>query len=216
MSIGRLRAVFGININSMPAVQTRGQAMYDGLLADPVTYANPTIPLSTFLNLLQGFGTAQQAVKTRVIGAREKRDVAHDQLLTCMEVERTFVQALSDANRSRSAAIITGAGLVVALSPMRNKALLTLRNGKQSGVVTCDANVGMLVGAGAKHPSASRYFGWQYTLDGGHTFTSLVPTSTHLATITGLTPLTTVGVRVNLANAEGPGEWSQIVNILVK
>ena len=31
----------------------------------------------------------------------------------------------------------------------------------------------------------------------------------------GLTPLTTVGVRVSMTNAEGPGEWSQVVTILV-
>src|SRR5579871_4076075 len=104
MGLGRLRAVFGINVDRMPAVQTRGQAMYDGLLADPVTYANPTIPLPTFLTLLQSFATAQQLVKTRVVGAREKRDVACGLLLTCMEGERSFVQALSNANPSRSEA----------------------------------------------------------------------------------------------------------------
>lgn len=215
MKLGRLRAVFGIDVHKIVEVQARAQAMYDGLAADPATYASPTLPLPAFEALIQNLSAAQPAVKTRVLGAREKRDVQRGLLLTGMGIERTFVQALADANPTHAAALITNAGLVVATSPVHHKALLTLRNGKQSGTVTCDANVGLLVGAGATHPTANRCFNWQYTLDGSKSFITMLSTSGCKTLIQGLTPLATVGVRVSLSNAQGPGEWSQVVTILV-
>jgi hypothetical protein len=132
-----------------------------------------------------------------------------------MQIERMFIQALADANPSHAEALITNGGLVVAAPPGYTKDLLTLRNGKQSGTVTCEANVKLLVGTGAKHPHESRYFNWEQTLDGGKTFTTLLSTTRGKTLIQGLTPLTTVGVRVSMTNSEGAGEWSQIVSILV-
>jgi hypothetical protein len=216
MSLSRLRGVFGVDIRKVTQGVFGAQAMHDGMAADTVTYGNPTLPLTTFLGLIQNTTTAQQAVKTRVIGAREKRDYAYGLLLSGMEVERTFIQSIADTNQSRAATILTGGGLVVADAPVHVKALLTLRNAKESGSITCDANVGLLVGAGARHPKASRYFGWQFTVDGGKTLTTLAPTPTHKTVISGLTPLTTVGVRVNLTNSEGAGPWSDIVTIVVR
>ena len=216
MSFNRLRAVYGINFSKIVDVEARAQAMHDGFAADPATYANPPLALPDFQGLILNLGTAQQAVKTRVVGAREKRDVQRGLLFTGMELERTFVQALADANRAHAAALITNAGLLVVASPVHSKAALTLRNGKQSGIVTCDANVGLLVGAGASHPAASRYFNWEYTVDGSKTFITLLSTTKGKTVIQGLTPLTTVGVRVSMTNDEGPGAWSQVVTILVR
>src|SRR4051812_45201138 len=61
MSLGRLRAIFGITIKNIADVQTRAQAMYDGLSADTKTYANPMLPLPAFQGLIQDLGTAHQA-----------------------------------------------------------------------------------------------------------------------------------------------------------
>jgi hypothetical protein len=216
MSLGRFRAVFGINMKKVLEVETRAQAMHDGLAADPVTYANPPIALPAFLDLIQNVGTCQQAVRTRVVGAREKRDYALGTLISAMEVERSFVQSIADTNRSRAEVIITGGGLVVARSSVHTAALLTLRNAKQSGSVTCSASVRLLVGAGTAHPKQARFFGWQYTIVGSETFTTAPSTSRAKTVLQGLTPLTTVGVRVNMTNSEGPGEWSQVVTILVR
>src|SRR5689334_13786005 len=106
------------------------------------------------------------------------------------------------ASTSRSAAI-----------PVFNKAMLTLRNAKQSGNVTCDANVGLLL-AGTSHPAQMRYFNWQYTLDAGKSFVPMPSTTRGKSLLQGLAPLTTVGVRVSMTNSNGPGEWSQLVTIL--
>jgi hypothetical protein len=111
--------------------------------------------------------------------------------------------------------LIQKVGLVVASSSARTKALLTLRAGKQSGSVICDANVGLLVSAGTTKPSQSRLFNWEYTLDGGKTFLAMPPTPTGKTSLQNLTPLTMVGVRVNVNFTDGPAAWSQVVAILV-
>jgi len=215
MSVGRLRAVYGGDMNKIVLIQGRALAMHDGINGDPGTYLNPPVSMPAFLTLIQNLGTSQQQVKTRVIGATENREVHRGLLLTAMDLERTFVQALSDANPSRAGALITNAGLVIAGTGVHTKPLLTVRNGKQSGILTCDANVGLLVGTGAKHPNENRYFNWSYTLDGSKTFISAPSTTRGKTVISGLTPLTMVGVRVSLTNSEGPGEWSQVVTKLV-
>jgi hypothetical protein len=56
-----------------------------------------------------------------------------------------------------------------------------------------------------------RYFNWQYTFDGGKSFVPMPSTTRSKSLLQGLTPLTTVGVRVSMTNSEGPGEWSQVV-----
>jgi hypothetical protein len=216
MSLRTVRAVFGTALTKVPAVQSRAQAMHDGFAADPVTYANPPIPLPDFLGLIQKLALSQQAVKTRVIGARQTRDADLGALVTGMHVQRAFLQSIADKNQARAAAIITNGGLVVALVPVHTKALLTLRNTKQSGSISCDACVKLLVGAGTTHPAQARFFGWQLTIDGGKTFTTLPSTSRHKTLVPGLTPLTTVGIRVNLTNSEGAGPWSDVVTIVVR
>jgi len=127
-----------------------------------------------------------------------------------------YIQTLADTSPLKAVALIQNGGLVVASVPSHAKAVLTLALGKASGSVACEANVGLLIGVGAKKPTQMRYFNWAYTLDGGKTFVPALPTPTGQTTLLGLTPLTLVGVRVNLVNSEGPGAWSQIVTILVR
>jgi hypothetical protein len=137
-------------------------------------------------------------------------------LIGGMESERLYIQGLADANPSRALQIIENGGLVVAASPAHTKVLLVLRNGAQQGSVACDANVGLLVGAGAKHPYAARFFGWQYTVDGGKTFVTAPPTATGKTLLTGLAPLTVVGVRVNITIRGVMSEWSDVATIPVR
>lgn len=215
MALGRLRAVFDVDVKKVVEVTDRATAMHGGLSNDTSTYANPPIALPAFNGLIQNVITAQQQVRTRVIGARAKRDAELGLLLTGMEVERSFVQALADADPANAEVLITGAGLVVSGVGTYQKPMLGLRNGKQPGTVVCDANVGLLVGTDAKHPTERRYFNWEYTLDGGKSFVALRSTTRARTLLEGLPLLATVGVRVSMTNSEGPGPWSQVVTILV-
>jgi hypothetical protein len=213
--IRRLRATLGVSRTKIPDVLARAQAMYDGMSADKATYGSPNPALTAFLPLLQNLGSAQQTAKARTIGAAAARDVQRDILWTAMETECTYVQSLCDTTPGRAAVLIQNAGLVVVSFPVRNKDLLTLKNGAQSGTVACYANVGMLLSALMTKPSQHRFFNWTYTLDGGKTFLPLPPTTHPETLITGLPPSTLVGVRVNLNIGTGPGEWSPMVSIQV-
>jgi hypothetical protein len=211
----RPRGSFGVTKRQIALVLMRATAMYDGMNADKTTYASPSPPLPTFLGLIQGTSTAQQAVTQRTIGAAATRDAQRDLLWTAMETERIFIQSVADANPSRSLSILQNGGLVVVQVGSHAKGLLTLKNGAASGTVECFANVGLLLGALATKRSQHRFFNWRYTLNGGTSYTGL-PSTTHPQTaITGLTPQAVVGVQVNLNIATGPGEWSPMVAILV-
>jgi hypothetical protein len=216
MRLGRYRAVFGAELTKFVAVIDRATAMATGLGSDTVTYATPNPPLPVYKGLITNATTAQAEMKTRAVGTRATRDVQVGLLIGGMESQRLYVQSLADANQSRAVEIIENAGLVVAASPTHTKLLLALRNSPQSGSVVCDANVGMLIGTGAPHPYAARFFGWQYTIDGSKTFVT-APTTAHGKTvISGLTPSTVVGVRVNITILGVTSAWSDVATILVR
>jgi len=216
MNLRRVRGVFGVDMKNVPAVVGRAEAMDLGMGSDLVTYANPSPPLSVLKSLITNVTTAQKEVKTRAVGAAAARDVQLGLLIAGMESERLFIQGLADANRSRAIDIIQNGGLVVAGTPTYTKLLLVLRNGPQPGSVACDANVGMLIGTGAKHPHAARFFGWQYTVDEGKTFVTAPVTAYGKTLLTGFPSLTLIGVRVNITILGVTGEWSDVATIRVR
>jgi hypothetical protein len=217
MGARRIRAILDVNRTEYPAVIVRGQTMHDKMDADTATYAAPSPLLPAFLTLIQSAAACQQAVSARASGTTAARDVAIGLLITAMESERMYVQSLADASPSRAVLIIENAGLVVAGVPLHPKAILSLSTtGQPSGCVACEANVALLVGAGSKMPTQSRFYNWEYTVDGAKTFIAAPPTSRARTVLQNLTPLTMVGVRVNLNNSDGPGPWSQVVSILVR
>jgi hypothetical protein len=216
MSLSRVRAVFGVNLKKVTAVVARAEAMDSGMGSDTVTYANPNPPLSAFKVLITNVTTSQPAVQARTVGAKETRDVQLRLLIAGMESERLYIQSLADANAARAAEIIRNAGLMIAALPIHTKLLLVLRNGAKEGTVVCDANVGLLVGADAKHPHAARFFGWEYSVDGGKSFVAAPTTAYGKTLLTGLTPLTMVGVRVNITILGVTSPWSDVATILVR
>jgi len=214
-TLHRIHAAFGVDLNIMSHMLTCAQGMYNGLNADKVTYASPNPSLPVFLGLIQSCTTSHQAVSLRTRGAAATRGIQRGLLLTGMENERMYVQSLADGDPTHAVALIQNAGLVVAAEKVHHKALLTLRQGKVSGSLLCEANVGVLKSALMLRPTQGIFYNWAYTVDGAKSFIPLPPTTTGKTTITGLTPLTTVGVRVNLNGADGPGDWSQVFYTLV-
>ncbi len=212
MNTRRIRAVFGFDRHQYIQMLACAQKMHDGMAADTVTYTAPNPALPPFLTLIQNAAIAQQAVRDHTVGTAATRNAECALLFTAMESERTFIQGLADANPGRGIAIIENAGLSVAGFPNNPKPLLTLRNGKQSGSIVCDANVGLLVAAaGPIKPHQQRFFNWESTVDGSKTFQAAPSTPKGKTTISGFTPLTTVGVRVSMTNGTGQGDWSQVL-----
>jgi hypothetical protein len=136
-------------------------------------------------------------------------------LVQGMESERLYVQSLADKDAARAVEIIQNAGLVVAGRSGHGKLMLVLRDGPTPGSVEADANVGLLV-ADAPHPYATRFFNWEITSDGGRTFVP-APSTNHCKTVlTGLTPLTVVGVRVSVTILGVTGPWTDVATTLVR
>ena len=62
-----------------------------------------------------------------------------------------------------------------------------------------------------------KMYNWEFTTDGGATYSPMPSTPIAKTSISGLTPLTTVGFRVSVTVGKQPrGEWSQMVSILVR
>ena len=217
MNTRRIRAVFGFDRHQYVKMLACAHRMHDGMAGDTATYTAPNPALPAFLTLIQNAEVAQLAVRSRTVGAAATRDAQCALLFTGMESELSFIQGLADASPGRGIAIIQNVGLRVRGFRNHPKAPLTLRNGALSGTVVCDANVGLLVAAaGPLKPHQQRFFNWEYTLDGGKTFQTAPSTPKGKTMISGLTPLTTVGVRVSMTNGVGQGDWSQVVTILVR
>ena len=214
MSLRTLRAVLGVNKVQIAGVLVRAQAMYDGMNSHKADFPSPNPALPAFLTLIQNLQSSHQAVKART-GTATARNVERDLLWDGMHSERVYVQSLVTADMARGMLLIENAGLVLATHKVHQKALLTLTEGSQSGSIDCEANVALLIGVGTLNPRQHRFFNWQYTLD-GKTFVSVPSTAGCKTVITGLPPLTIVGVRVSLTNMHETGPWSQVVSILVR
>jgi hypothetical protein len=211
----RIRAVGGFDRGKAAEAIRVGTAIDSGMSADKVTYATPNPPLPVFQTLITTCSTAQLAVPSRAPGVVAERNVALLALCQGIGSQIAYVQTLVNANPASAIPIIHNVGLVVSKVIIATKPLLGLKLGKPLGSVACNANVGLLVGAGAVKPHQARCFNWQYTVDSGKTIVTTPTTSVGKTLIEGLPLMTVVGVRVSLTNASGPGPWSQWVTITV-
>src|SRR5690348_14988833 len=65
MSIGRFRAVFGVDMENVSAVVGRAELMATGMALDPATYAEPNPPLPAFNELIANVTKAQTGARAR-------------------------------------------------------------------------------------------------------------------------------------------------------
>src|SRR5262249_48617494 len=92
------------------------------------------------------------------------------------------------------------------------KPLIGLKNVLPSGTVLVYANARLL-----DITRRSKFYNWQYTLDGGKTFIAMPPTQSAQTSLSGLTPLTMVGAQAPVSAPTGPqGPWSHPAPILVR
>ena len=210
-NVHRSRAILKLNRKITASVLGKAYAVLHGMGADVKRFSAPTPPLVTLEAQAAKVEAAEHLVGTRTKGAAAARNVQRQLLIGMLEIERSYVQTLADASPGQAVAIIEAAGLSVAATSVRNRALLEVTRGVPSGTVKLAANATALAGRSGKRAC----FNWQWTADGGQTFTS-VPTTPHgKTTIENLPLLTTIGFRVSTSTIKGPDEWSQIVTTLV-
>jgi hypothetical protein len=182
------------------------KAVYDGLSNNKGLFVTPNPPLPQLSTDIDAFDTAETATHTRTTGAVATRDaklviVKADLALVC-----TYVQGLVVADPANAATIAQTAGLSLRKVGVHSKAELSAKPDKTtSGSVDLAAKLG---GVKASHE-------WQYSTDGGKTWTSAQTTLQAKTTITGLTPATTVSFRHRAITKTGPDAWSQPVSMIV-
>lgn len=209
----RTRAVLSLSKENAAALLAQAWAIYHGMDADKATFAAPNPPLSTLLVEINDFDAAEQATATKTKGTFAVRDTKRDILVTSLESERMYVQSLCDASPERAVAIVTAAAMAVGKTPLSAKPILQAKPSPKPGAVVLLANATLLVGRGVKRKAT---FNWQYSADGGKTWTGAPSTPLASTEIDGLAPLTTYAFRVGVTVSRVVGEWSQAVTYLVR
>ncbi len=106
----------------------------------------------------------------------------------------------------RGQAIIESSSLTVRKSSIRQKAVFAAKPGAVSGTVDLTAKVV------ARRAS----YEWDWSADGGKTWTTLPSTLQAKTTVPNLPVGTTASFRFRAVTKAGQGDWSQIVTLLIK
>lgn len=210
MALGRLRVVLGLS-HRLLVVLSQAKTIHDGMEANASVFTSPSPPLPTLLSQIEDCEKSQQTVGTRVKGAAEARKLKFDALVTSLESERMYVQSLCDGSPEQAANLIKLAGMQVASVGRYQKPILVAMPGVPAGTVDLEANARLL-----DKSRKGKFYSWRYTLDGGKTFLAAPSTGAARTSISGLPLLTVVGFQVSVTvNKSPPGDWSQLVSILV-
>jgi hypothetical protein len=190
---------------SVPALVKFAQAVVTAL-TNNAFFPNPNPPLSAVSALITKLDTAETAVKTRAQGTVQTRDAAKEQLIDALHDIRGYVQSTANANPDAAEAMIASAALRTKRIPVRVKAALAVTPADVSGAVKIEA----------KAASRRAAYEWQWSGDGGKTWTSLPPTLQSRTSVEGLPVGTSCSFRVRALTRTGEGDWSQVVTYLVK
>jgi hypothetical protein len=173
-------------------------------LTGNASFPNPSPPLATVEADLAAFNTAEAAVLSRTKGAAQERNVKLVTLRADMDHLMAYVQQVADATPSSAASIIESAGLAVRKVTLHTKSDISVEKGSVSGSAKL---VAKSVGARASYE-------WQYSTD-PKTWLNAPPTLQAKTEIDGLTAGTAYFFRFRGVTKAGPGDYSQVVTLLV-
>jgi hypothetical protein len=188
----------------VPALIKMTQAFLAALTNNPHF---PTLApqLSTLSASLATLVAAEAATQTRAKGTVAARNAALTQLLSELHALKADVQQVADANPELAEAVITSAGMTVRKPTSRAKPPFVARQGATSGSVKLAARAAALRAS----------YEWEWSVDGGKTWTLAPPTLQASTTISGLPVGTTVQFRYRAVTKTGAADWSQATSLLV-
>jgi hypothetical protein len=182
-----------------------GQKVHDQIGANALSLPSPNPPLATLQGQIADLNTKEAFAKTRAAGAVEDRDKARLVLVLSLDQEAAYVEVLCNASPENAPSLVQDAGLALKLTPLHPKPPLAIKATKVSGSVDLIAKATQ--GCLANH--------WQYSLDGGKTWTDLPATSKAKTTLANVPPGTTVTVRHRVFTRAGLADWGQPVSHMV-
>ena len=168
-------------------------------------FPNLAPTLSTLNASLAALDTAETSTKTRAAGTVATRNAARTQLLSEVHALKAQVQLVADANPEQAEAIIASAGMSVRKATMHAKATFAARAGGTSGSVKLAARAAALRAS----------YEWEWSVDGGKTWTQAPPTLQARTAISGLPVGTNVQFRYRYVTKTGAADWSQATSLLV-
>ena len=182
------------------------KSVLEALTTNKAMFPSPNPPLASFSSDITTLDTAQTATQARTKGTVAARNTALATVEGDLAHLAAYVQTVVDATPGNAAEIASAAGLSLRKSTAHTKPDLSAKpDPKESGAIEVAAKVG---GVRSSHD-------WQYSTDGGKTWTSVSSTLAAKTTITGLTPATTVSVRHRAVTKTGPDPWSQPLTVVV-
>jgi hypothetical protein len=182
-----------------------GQTVQAALASNP-HFPLPDPIIAAFIAALGTYDAAATAAETRAKGTIAARNAAKVVYLGAIHALKARIQQVADASPDQAEAIITSTSLAVKKVPNRQKQTFEARQGATSGTVHVIA----------KAVAARASYEWQYSIDGGKTWTSLPNTLQAKTTMTGLPVGTIVEFRVRSTTKKGQGDWSLPTSLLVK
>jgi hypothetical protein len=175
-------------------------------MANNAHFSSPNPPLATVTASASGLESAQAVTKTRAPGSIALRDAARKQLLDQVHLLLGYVQQVADGSPDQAAAIIASAGLRAGTRATRVKAPFAVKFGPVSGSAHLTAK--------AAGPRAA--YDWEFSVDGGKTWTAAATTLQAKTVVTGLPVATSVMFRFRAVIKGGPADWSQPISLVVR
>jgi len=181
------------------------KAISQSVAAAPGTFNKPDPTLAQFNTDIAALDAAQTTTKTRAPGAVAIRDQKRATVVLDLRRLVGYVQGIVDLDPSNATAIVAAAGMSLRKVPSRTKAPLAVKPHAISGTVS--------VAAKAVGKTTSNE--WQFSVDGGKTWTAAPSTTKSRTTIPNLTPGVLTLFRHRANTKAGPANWSQTVSLMV-
>lgn len=189
---------------AVPALIKMAQS-FVAAMTNNAHFPSPNPPLASVTKSIAALDTGETAARTRAKGTVAARNTARTQLLSDLHALKAYVQQVADANPDQAEAIITSAGMLVRRQTARAKPTFAARAGGTSGTVKLAARSAALRAS----------YEWEYSVDGGKTWTTAPPTLQAKTSISGLPVGTAVQFRYRAVTKTGAADWSQATSLLV-
>jgi hypothetical protein len=187
------------------ALVTYTQGILKEMTGNPA-FPNPVPTLAALATAVNDLQTAQTAALTRAKGSATVRNQKRTALVQLLTQLKAYVQAQADSNPDTGASVIESAGLPVRKTPVRPARVFAAAVGANAGTAN-------LVAPSAGHRAS---YEWEYSVDGGKTWTLALPTMKAKTTVIGLPSATVVQFRYRAVTPTGTSDWSAPVSLTVQ
>ena len=175
------------------------------MTANAAIFKSPPIAFTVVSGHVVDLQAAETTAQTRTKGTAAARDAKKLIVIADGKQLHAYVQQLVNASPEDALTIANVAAMSLRVSPSKHKSDLAVKH-VTSGTVKVVA----------KASKAARAHDWQYSADGGKTWTQVPPTLAARTTITGLTPGQTVVFRHRAITKTGASDWSEPVSLIVQ